>query len=153
MSCLAPKRKVFRPLLIGLALACALASVLPSTSTAQKDKCHPGRDCPEDLPQVGKEVPDVTRILLSILNGTATAIYGASASISELDIEIVNGDVASGVVLKRDKGSIAIDLTPCILNKKKVKVFRAPFHENNISDVRCGSQSYPRVQVIQESPI
>lgn len=87
------------------------------------------------------------------LTEAANAIYGARTSISELNIKIVNGDVASGVVLKRDKGFIAVDITPCKLEDKKVKAFWAPFAEKNISDVKCGDKSYPRVQVIQESGI
>ena len=35
---------------IALVLACALASALPSKTTAQQNRCYPGIDCPEDLP-------------------------------------------------------------------------------------------------------
>lgn len=87
---------------------------------------------------------------LNALSDSATAIYGAPASVSRLDTKIVKGDVASGVVLERN-GYIAIDITPCKLKEKEVKTFWPPFIENKISDVRCGNQSYPRVQVIQES--
>ena len=59
------------------------------------------------------------------------------------------GDAASGVVVERTAGMIAIDVTPCG-TEKEVVTFEMPYREKQINDVSCGGNTYQQSQVIQQ---
>jgi|SRR6516165_2111301 hypothetical protein len=59
------------------------------------------------------------------------------------------GDTASGVEVARTNDILSIDATPCAA-QKTIVTFVRPYNETPISDVRCGSNVYSRLQVIQE---
>jgi len=77
-------------------------------------------------------------------------VYGADAArMSFVVLETKPGDVASGVETLQTSTTIAIDTTPCN-NQKTIVTFVNPYKKHDISDIKCGDKTYPRVQVMQQ---
>jgi hypothetical protein len=88
--------------------------------------------------------------LMTIVREGLARVFGKTAN--QISFTLKNtrsGDTASGVEVARTNDTLAIDVTPCD-SEKTVVTFIKPYKETPVSDVRCGTRVYSRLQVIQE---
>ena len=75
--------------------------------------------------------------------------YGLDRDINFMLAKSAAGDTASGVVVERSRDQITVDTTPCVVDRKRLVTFVAPYKESKLGEQRCEAKTFPRVQVIQ----
>src|ERR1700760_4017204 len=96
-------------------------------------------------------LPQASSELRSLLRANLQQLYGrAMGNVSIGDLKQCRpGETASGVEVARTPDLLAIDVEPCA-SSKTILTFVKPYREAPIGPERCGAQTYPRLQVIQE---
>jgi hypothetical protein len=90
--------------------------------------------------------PDNAQLMQRIHSGLSQ-LYGRDFQNVSIK-QARSGDIASGVEVASTDDKLAIDVTPCSL-EKIIITFVSPYRKTTISRAQCGDPPYPRVQVIQ----